>query len=172
MENHLNSNLGGGQFKYIELSYEGQGVTPFKIIQDNWNTLADGTYVAKINTGSIYTSIFYRINGGQYGMVYVFGYPFINPSLMRILNGVWEESYQLITNNDFGYSMCSVNTQANVPVVIPDAPSERYGYVPVVVGHVSTNINAQDSVFYDSSKWHIVSTVSQEVYIAFYKMPY
>lgn len=85
--------------------------------------------------------------------------------------GQWESPKILITNSDFSAKTCVVETIAGKWVAIPDAPTSRYGYIPVIDGHKKTN-DAQETVFYDSSFWRIISNTSQITSVVFYKIPY
>lgn len=83
----------------------------------------------------------------------------------------WDGWKIYTTNDNFGYIECVVNTQADVPVKIDNAPSSRYGYIPVIISHISTNL-VQDTIYFDVNNWWITSTTSQKISIVFYKIPY
>lgn len=89
----------------------------------------------------------------------------------KYFNGYDRRWYITIINSDFGFRRCTVETIAGQHVTIPDAPTSRYGYIPVIDGH-SVNNNVKETVFYDASSWRIVSDFSQTTAIVFYKIPY
>lgn len=72
--------------------------------------------------------------------------------------------------SDLGYVDCEVSSEANNHVAIPNAPSSKDGYIPVIIHHTSSN-NVLDHVFYDSGYWRIYSTLTQRVIVRFYKYP-
>lgn len=80
---------------------------PAQTIKNQWNTIADGTYMANITHGSRYCSVLYRSNGGIQGAAIIFGYPNKNVSYMRLNGGVWENEKSLITNDEFSIKRIS-----------------------------------------------------------------
>lgn len=52
-------------------------------------------------------------------------------------------------------------------IVSGDIPKNK-GYIPVVIGHSSTN-DCTDYIFYDYSSWVIKTNVAQYISIRFYK---
>lgn len=52
-------------------------------------------------------------------------------------------------------------------IISGDIPKNK-GYIPVVIGHSSTN-DCADHIFYDDSTWIIKTNVTQRIAIRFYK---
>lgn len=85
-------------------------------------------------------------------------------------NGIFRNWDKPILNSDLGYVDCEVSSKANDHVAIPNAPSSKDGYIPVIIHHSSSD-NVLDHVFYDSEYWWIYSTLTQVVIVRFYKYP-
>lgn len=88
------------------------------------------------------------------------GYIFQNGNRIKFTN--------IVTISDFTDTTLTVSTVKDTAVEILGAPVTSH-YVPVVVGHVSTNA-VQEHVFWDS-KWFIYSTASQTTKVKFHKIP-
>lgn len=163
----LNGNMGNGNFKFLVL-YGTTPADPAKAIKENWNDLEDGCYIVKVNCGSVHLASLYRIDNGKYGCALILGYGWKNPVVLHMFAEVWSPEQSLISNSDFAYVNCEVNTIANDSIAIPGAPNDAR-HIPIIIGHSSIN-NCLENISYING-WRIYSTVTQTTYIRFFKYP-
>lgn len=67
---------------------------------------------------------------------------------------------------------CSINAKAGLTIIkdsiITGSAPDNNGYIPVVIGHSSSN-SVTENIFFDVGSWRIFTNYEQSIKIRFYK---
>lgn len=129
--------MGGIRWKTYHVDSPEYNGKPLELIKAKWEEFELGCiYLVRIYAGSMYLALIQKYSHHTYGSVFIIAYALTNPIYARLINNVWTEQQNLITNTDL-FSVHFIAQTLN-------------GYVEYFDARIKSDMNCVASIKYSS----------------------